>query len=34
MIDNSFSELSDVRVLLFQPFGAPDTKIEDGLKVV
>ena len=34
MIENSFSELSDVRVLLFQPFGAPDSKIEAGLKVV
>ena len=34
MIENSFSELSDVRVLLFQPFGAPDIKIEGGLKVV
>ena len=34
MIENSFSELSDVRVLLFQPFGAPDIKNEGGLKVV
>jgi len=34
MIENSFAELSEVRVLLFQPFGAPDTKIEGGLKVV
>jgi len=34
MIENSFSELSEVRVLLFQPFGAPDIKLEGGLKVV
>jgi O-acetyl-ADP-ribose deacetylase (regulator of RNase III) len=34
MIENSFSELPDVRVLLFQPFGAPDIKNEGGLKVV
>jgi O-acetyl-ADP-ribose deacetylase (regulator of RNase III) len=34
MIENSFSELPDVRVLLFQPIGAPDIKNEGGLKVV
>jgi hypothetical protein len=33
MIENSFSELPDVRVLLFQPFGATDVKIEGGLKI-
>jgi hypothetical protein len=27
MIENSFSELPDVRVLLFPPVGPPDAKI-------
>jgi len=34
MIEKSFSELPDVRVLLFPPEGPPDAKIDGGLKVV
>jgi O-acetyl-ADP-ribose deacetylase (regulator of RNase III) len=31
MIEKSFSELPDVRVLLFPPLGTPDARIERGL---
>jgi O-acetyl-ADP-ribose deacetylase (regulator of RNase III) len=34
MIENSFSELPDVRVLLFPPVGPPDAEIDGGLKIV
>ena len=33
MIEKSFSELPEVRVLLFPPLGAPDAKIERGLNI-
>jgi len=34
MIEKSFSELPAVRVLLFQPSGTPDAKLEGGLRIV
>jgi hypothetical protein len=34
MIAKFFSELPDVRVLLFPPLGTPDAKNECGLKIV
>jgi O-acetyl-ADP-ribose deacetylase (regulator of RNase III) len=34
MIENSFTELPDVRVLLFPPLGPPAAKIDGGLKIV
>jgi len=34
MIENSFTELPDVRVLLFPPVGPPDARIDGGLKIV
>jgi len=34
MIEKSFSELLDVRVLLFPPLGTPDARVEGGLKIV
>jgi O-acetyl-ADP-ribose deacetylase (regulator of RNase III) len=34
MIETSFSESPDVRVLLFPPLGAPDARTERGLKIV
>jgi O-acetyl-ADP-ribose deacetylase (regulator of RNase III) len=33
MIENSFSELPGVHVLLFQPSGTPDAKLEGGLNI-
>jgi hypothetical protein len=33
MIEKSFSDLPDVRVLLFPPLGTPDAKIECGLSI-
>jgi O-acetyl-ADP-ribose deacetylase (regulator of RNase III) len=34
MIENSFSELPDVSVLLFPPVRPPDAKVDGGLKIV